>query len=346
MIDSMPLLLTLAAAAAWGLTALVRAYARRHLMDVPNSRSSHGLPTPRGGGLGVVLTWYSALWLLPAAAAGGGGMAEACAAGVAVAAVGFVDDHGHLSPRLRIAVHVAAAGWALWWLGGMPSITLGGQAWHLGWAGSALALVAIVWMLNLFNFMDGIDGIAGSEGVFVAGAGGILNFVWFPESGQGLLNLVLAASCAGFLLWNWPPAAIFLGDVGSSFIGFILGVAALASAARGGASLAVWAILAAVFVADASFTLLRRMASGQRWFEAHRSHAYQHAVLRLGGHRPVTLWVWAINLGWLLPLALLALRQPQAEPALLFLAYAPLLALVAALGAGRTLPPVRSGAGS
>ena len=322
------------ASVSWGLTGLVRRYARLRLLDVPNARSSHSNPTPRGGGAAVVLAWLTALWLVPAP--GGRELVLAFSGGLAVAAVGFVDDHRPLAARYRMAVHVAAAGWALWCLGGLPLAAVAGRFWALGWMGSALALVTVVWMLNLFNFIDGIDGLAGSEAVFVAGAAGLLGQLWFPESGLGLLNLLLAAACLGFLAWNWPPASIFMGDVGSGFIGFALGVAAIASAGHGGPGLAVWLILSGVFVADASYTLLWRMASGQRWFEAHRSHAYQHAVAVLGGHRPVTLAVWGINLGWLLPLAVLAIAHPAYELRCLLLAYAPLVAIAAALGAGRT----------
>lgn len=336
MIDGARLLALMAAVAAgsFGLTGLVRRYARIRLLDVPNARSSHSCPTPRGGGAAVVVAWLIALWLAPVSA--GSRLALAFSGGLAVAAVGFVDDHRPLSARHRMAVHLGAAIWALGWLGGLPQLALGGHSWALGWAGSVLGVVTVVWMLNLFNFMDGIDGLAGSEAVFVAGAAGLLGQLWYPDSGLGPLNLLLAASCLGFLAWNWPPASIFMGDVGSGFIGFVLGVSAIASARLGGLSLGVWLILSAVFVADASYTLLWRVASGQRWFEAHRSHGYQHAVARLGGHRPVTLAVWAINLGWLLPLALLAVARPDYEWLCLLMAYAPLLLFAVFLGAGRS----------
>ncbi|SMF97245.1 Fuc2NAc and GlcNAc transferase [Methylomagnum ishizawai] len=316
-------------------THAVRGYALKRLLDLPNTRSSHSVPTPRGGGLGIVaalvlatiqlygLGWVSLDWLM------------ALAGAVPVAAVGFWDDHGHVPARWRLLAQFAAAGWALYWLGGFGELRFAGEAYALGGLGMPLGLLFIVWVLNLFNFMDGIDGIAGVEtltvGFTLAALIGLDPAPVLPGSAE--VAAALAAAAGGFLLWNWPPAKIFMGDVGSGFVGFLLGVLALRTAATGGPSLAVWLIALGVFFVDATFTLLRRMADGQRWYEAHRSHAYQHAAQRYG-HRPVTLAVLAINLFWLGPLAWAAARWPALEWAWLGMAYAPLLALALRFGAG------------
>jgi Fuc2NAc and GlcNAc transferase len=313
-------------------THAVRGYALRRLLDMPNARSSHSTPTPRGGGLAIVVAFSLAVAVLYGLGRVPFDLFMALAGALPMAAVGFWDDHGHVPARWRFLVHVGCAAWALYWLGGFPSIFLGGSRFELGWAGNLLGGFFIVWFLNLFNFMDGIDGIAGVEAISVAVSAALLA----GFTGAGEVWLALAAATAGFLAWNWPPAKIFMGDVGSGFVGFLLGVFAVHSAAAGEPSLTVWLILAGVFFVDATVTLLRRMAAGQRWYEAHRSHAYQHAAVRCGSHRRVTLAVLAINLLWLLPLAAGAVVWPRWEAAFLALAYTPLVGLALRLDAGKS----------
>ncbi len=329
------------------LTGVVRAYAlRRQLIDRPNERSSHSRPTPRGGGLAIVFAHLAGL-----AALGAGGVLAPHAvvglagAGAAVAAIGFADDHGHVPALWRALGHVAAAAWGLWWLGGLPAIPLGGGVWEPGLAGNALGVVGLAWLLNLYNFMDGIDGLAGSEAVFAALAAAVLAAVAGAEGQAWALGLLAAAS-AGFLVWNWPPARIFMGDAGSGFLGLMLGLLGVAAAGTGAVPLAVWAILLGVFIADATVTLLRRMVRGERWYAAHRSHAYQHLARRWGSHRRVTLAVAAVNLGWLLPLAVAAWHWPGASLPIAVLAVAPLAVLAFRLGAGVPEPGRTAEAGT
>ena len=317
------------------LTLRVRSYALKRLLDLPNARSSHVAPTPRGGGLAVVLSFALALAIL--SIAGGIALREGMAlgGGLLVAGIGFWDDHQHVSARWRMAVHLAAAAWALYWLGGFSEMALNGQHLVLGWSGSVMAAIFVVWMLNLFNFMDGIDGIAGAETVFVAAAAAIL-LLAFGAGGRHALHLgLLAFAVAGFLVWNWPPAQIFMGDVGSGFLGFLLGVFAIITVSAGELSLVVWLILAGVFLVDATFTLLRRMASGQRWYDAHRSHAYQHAAVLLESHKRVTVAVLLINGFWLLPWAIAAVLWPHVELGFLAIAYTPLIMLAVRFDAGK-----------
>ena len=285
----------------------------RGFIDVPNERSSHRIPTPRGGGLAIALTTLSAfaaagvLGRLPA------GVALALTAGGgAVAAVGWLDDRGGVRPRTRVLVHLAAAAAAVWLLGGFPAANLGLGPLRLGLAGSALALVGIVWAVNFYNFMDGIDGIAGLEAVMVGGAGAIV--LWM--GGQGGLSwaaAVVAAASLGFLVWNWAPARVFMGDVGSGLLGFYFGVLAVASENAGAAPASVWGILLGVFVVDATVTLVRRLLGRQRPHEAHRQHAYQRLVSAGWSHRAVCLGVLALNVG-LAALALCAVRRPSWLP--------------------------------
>jgi Fuc2NAc and GlcNAc transferase len=315
------------------ITGLIRQFGLRWgVLDVPNERSSHQTPTPRGGGLAVVIAMSCALCVLAwrhlvppdllVALLGGG---------VAVAVVGFLDDRRRLSAGVRLAVHAGAAIWALAWLGGLPPLQLGERVVVLGWPGQLLGLLGIVWVLNLFNFMDGIDGIAASEAIFVAWCGGLL----VGSASTGAAAWVLGAACLGFLCWNWPPARIFLGDVGSGYLGYALAVLALAMGRDNPVAIPVWLILGGVFFADATVTLLRRLRRGEQPHLAHRSHAYQQLARRWGSHLRVTGTVLLANLLWLLPCAAFAVRHPRYAAWATVVALIPLVALALLAGAGR-----------
>jgi Fuc2NAc and GlcNAc transferase len=328
-------LLLLAGVVSALMTGLVRRYAlARSILDVPNARSSHTAPTPRGGGVAIVLATLAALPVL--AAAGSLPWAALWALGGAggfVALVGFLDDRGHIAARWRLLAHFAAAAWALAWLGGAPPLLVFGVSFDLGWLGVLLAAVYLVWLLNLYNFMDGIDGIASVEAIAV-GVGGALLYALTGHPGLAMAPLALAAAAGGFLLWNFPPARIFMGDAGSGFLGIVLGVLSLQAAWQAPQLLWSWAILLGVFVVDATLTLLRRLLRGEKVYEAHRSHAYQHASRRYGRHLPVTLAVAAIDLFWLLPIALWVGAGGLDGLLGVTIAYVPLLALAVKFRAG------------
>ena len=286
------------------LTGALRRYALANsIIDIPNARSSHSLPTPRGGGVAIV-----ASFLVVAPVLGFSGLAPwsfvwaLLGSGTVIAALGFLDDHGHIAARWRLLGHFAGAIWALFWLGGLPPMTFFGIQLDMGWLGNLLAVVYLVWMLNLYNFMDGIDGIASVEAVCVC-LGGALLYVLLGQPSAASVPLVLACAVLGFLFWNFPPARIFMGDAGSGFLGITLGILSLQAAWLAPQLLWSWVILLGVFVVDATFTLFRRLLRGDKVYEAHRSHAYQFASRQFGAHLPVTLAVGVINLFWLLPLA-------------------------------------------
>jgi Fuc2NAc and GlcNAc transferase len=311
--------------ASWALTAGVRQYAERaRVLDVPSERSSHTTPTPRGGGLAiavVVLTsialgWH-ADWLT-------GREAAAFALSAAVAAVGWADDHRPLPPGVRVAVHFGAAGGALLLLGGFPTLDVGPRPLALGILGQLLALFGIVWAINFFNFMDGIDGLAGAEATLVGAIGAaMLSAAGAP--GLARIAVVIAGASAGFLLWNWPPARIFMGDVGSGMLGFLFGTLAVAGEKAGAVPVLVWVILLGAFIFDATVTLARRVSRGERWHAAHRSHAYQRALAAGRGHRPITLAVIGLDVA-LAALAVWGDLRREALP----LAFVAATALVAA----------------
>ncbi len=253
--------------------------------------------------------------------------------GSLIALIGFMDDHGHIAARWRLLGHFSASAWALLWMDGIPTIGVFGYGVNLGWLGSVLAVIYLVWMLNLYNFMDGIDGIASVEAISVClGAcllywlSGVEELMWPP--------LLLAMAVAGFLVWNFPPAKIFMGDAGSGFLGIALGVMSIQAAWVSSQLLWAWMILLGVFVVDATFTLIRRLVRGDKVYEAHRSHAYQFASRLYGKHLPITLGVAVINVFWLLPIALCVVLLDIDGVWGLMLAYCPLIVLAIKFHAG------------
>ena len=330
------LLLVVAGLASLLMTAALRRYAlARSILDIPNARSSHSLPTPRGGGLSFVFAFL--LGLVPlgwSGALANEAVLAIVGAGGAVALVGFMDDHGHIAARWRLLGHFIAAGWGLFWIGGLPPIAIFGVPLSAAWLSIIIGLLYLVWLLNLYNFMDGIDGIASIEAICVCLGGSLL--YWLTGHAQeALLPMLLAATVAGFLVWNFPPARIFMGDAGSGFLGIVLGLLALMAGWINPLLFWGWLILLGVFVVDATFTLARRLLRGDKVYQAHRSHAYQYASRRYAGHRPVSLAVAAINLGWLLPVASAVVLLKLDGALGTMVAYAPLVVLALIYQAGK-----------
>lgn len=305
---------------------------RRLLLDFPNDRSAHVHPVPRGGGAAIVLTFMAGTVIaasyvpadgwLHAAILGGGGL---------IALTGLAEDYRGVSVPLRVVLHFLSAACALYWLGGIPENLLPGVPPVLI---QVLGVLCTVWLVNLYNFMDGIDGIAGIETVTVCIGGVVLYTVCLTDGTTWILPALLMATVTGFLFWNFPTARIFLGDSGSGFLGFMMAVFCVQAANLGSAVFWAWIILLGVFIVDSGVTLVRRMLRRQRLQNAHRSHAYQFAARRFGGHTPVTVAVGAINLFWLLPIALLVGTGRAPAVALLPIAYAPLLWLAIHFKAG------------
>lgn len=263
--------LLLGAAGAWA----ARTYAhRRDLLDHPGERRSHVVPTPRGGGVAIAVALLLATAWLAFRVPGHGALLAGFGVGLAlVSVVGWIDDHRPLPAWTRLAVHV-----------------LGGGAFALGtWVqyGDSLAtLVAFggtIALVNVWNFMDGIDGLASTQAILVAPvlalAGGPVGLA---------LALALVASTLGFLPWNFPRARLFLGDVGSGTIGFAIGGLVAMGTVSGPLASGISLLVLSAFLVDAGLTLCRRILVGERWWQAHASHAYQHAARR-HGHVPVTV---------------------------------------------------------
>lgn len=317
------------------LTWLLRRYAlATSLIDTPNARSSHTIPTPRGGGVAIVLSFLTAVPILAFAGQIPWSWAWALlGTGAVIAVLGFMDDHGHIPARWRLLGHFAGAVWALFFLDGFAPIHIFGSVVDLGWFGHFFAVLYLVWLLNLYNFMDGIDGIASVEALCVCLGmcaiywfAGFENLIWPP--------LLFCMAVLGFLYWNFPPARIFMGDAGSGFIGVTLGIFSLQAAWVSPQLFWAWLIMLGVFIVDATLTLVRRVLRGDKVYEAHRSHAYQFASRDIGRHRPVTFSVGLINIFWLLPIALCTVMLGVDGGLAVAVAYVPLIFLALRFRAG------------
>jgi len=318
------------------LTWVIRKYAHtNHLIDIPNHRSSHVLPTPRGGGLAFVISFMLLVSL--AFFCQKLNYVTFCSLiipGALVAFIGFMDDRGNVSAKNRLIVHFLAAGLAVYFIGGMPSLFLFNWQIPSGIIINALVVIYLVWLLNLYNFMDGIDGLAASEAVFVCFSAA---FIYYLQGhfDAALLPIILGSSAAGFLIWNFPPARIFMGDAGSGFLGIILGVFSVQSAIINPQYFWCWLVLLGVFIIDATATLLQRAINKEKLTDAHCSHAYQKASRYYGKHLTVTVAITLINLLWLLPLALLIAFQFINGIMGLLIAYIPLIILALKFQAGK-----------
>ena len=305
---------------------------RLRIHAVPNYRSLHPTTTPRGAGivvacadlvavavgywLGIIQNSYFLIFFV---------------GGMVVALIGFADDRFDLPAILRLVVQLAGASWILFWFGGMPPLGLGTMVVDLGWIGSVLAALAMVWFFNLFNFMDGIDGIATSGTMYVTAAAASILLINDAYS-LALLSALLCAATAGFIYFNWPPARVFLGDSGTSFFSYTIAALILGSLWSDGMSLWTWLILLGYFVVDTTVTLLTRLVTVRKWYHAHRSHAYQNLARIWGDHLKMVRLVLLIELLWLFPLALLSVWMHEVAPLITAIAFFPIAIFAARNG--------------
>ena len=313
LVDQLPALMLLALGAGV-LTWLSRVYAlRRQLLDHPGERRSHVVATPRGGGIAIVLTVLAATLLgalrYPEAAPHLGVFGTGLGL---VAGIGWWDDHRPLPAVHRLLVHMLA------------SALLAGVVWEVGRSPVQAVLIFLVAtaLINLWNFMDGINGIASSQALIAA-----LALAMVTPAPFGLLAIAVAAGCLGFLPFNFPRARIFMGDVGSGALGYLM------AALVGLASLTTyinWLLLLmplSAFIVDAGFTLTSRMLSGQRWMDPHTQHVYQRAVKAGWSHVRVTGVYILLGLAGAAVLVV-SVRLPPPQQAGVAIAWGAVLALL------------------
>lgn len=270
------------------LTAIIKYYAlHHHILDIPNERSSHDIPTPRGGGLAIVLAWYVGITVMFYMKEIDKQLYFALLSGILLAGVGIIDDLKSLKPHFRFSIQVLTAIMALFFLKGINPVSVSGIEINKGILLYPIAVAGIVWYINLFNFLDGIDGYASLEAIVIA-----LAMLMFTGN---LINLLIIASVLGFLFWNWPKARIFMGDIGSTQLGFILIVLGIYFHNKAEFPIILWIMLSSLFWVDATLTLFRRWRNKEHLTIAHRKHAYQRAVQAGLSHKQTILISVLIN---------------------------------------------------
>ena len=317
----------------FGLTWVVRHYAlKKQLIDTPNHRSSHTLPTPRGGGIAFVIIFLLASTFINTPI----NLTQVAllVSGSILFVTGLLDDFGKLNVRIRFIFHILASAFALYCIGGSPAIELCSHSLSAPLLTNFLALIYLVWLLNLYNFMDGINGIASIEAI-CACFGMMIIYFFQADFNLITLPLTLGAAVCGFLLWNFPKAKIFMGDSGSGFLGFALGLFSIIAAKSQMQYFWSWLIVLSIFIVDATYTLFYRLLTKAKIHEAHCSHAYQHASRYFNSHTYVTIGVLIINVFWLWPIAICVGLHKINDLLGLFIAYVPVLLLTIAFKAGQ-----------
>jgi UDP-N-acetylmuramyl pentapeptide phosphotransferase/UDP-N-acetylglucosamine-1-phosphate transferase len=274
--------------ASWLLTLVViKLSERKKFYSFPNYRSLHDHPVPKGGGIAITITWYTGITILLLSGIIELDLYLALLSGIILAIVSLIDDMKGLRPVIRLVFHFITAIIALIILGGLRRFITPGFDFNYNFILYPLAVIGIVWFINLYNFMDGVDGFASLEAL-------IISFVIFAYSGEAI-NLILFASISGFIFWNWPRARIFMGDVGSTQIGFILIVLGIYFHNSYSFSILNWIMLSSPFWFDATLTLYRRWKVGEDLSLAHNKHAYQRIVRAGFSHLKVNIWLIIIN---------------------------------------------------
>jgi Fuc2NAc and GlcNAc transferase len=275
----------------------------------PNFRTLHINPIPVGGGIvfsmvivvGLLYHWWlnqssNNLFLLLAV---GGGVA---------ALFGFLDDLKDIRAIKKFVVQLFLSGWALFWLDGGPLLFID---WIPSLISIPVTILFLVWMMNGYNFMDGIDGMAISNAVFISGTVISVLLLTHPESEFIVIMALLLASSSAFMLFNWPPASIFMGDAGSVFLGYLFGSVILITIMVGDITIWTWLVVFGYFFADLTMTQITRIIFVKKWYLAHRSHAYQNLARITGSHLKITGGVFFYNVVWILPLTLWSALYPE-----------------------------------
>ncbi len=260
---------------------------RRSLLDIPNARSSHDVPTPHGGGVALIVAWYALVSFLFFNDQFPQKLFYVHLAGLVLVITGFLDDLYDLPSGLRFLLQAVTAFLALYFLGGLQSFDLGFWQVQNPYILNIIAFFTIIWFINLFNFLDGIDGYLGQQVIVIGSLGYAMIKVNYL--------LFLVAAVLGFLIWNWPRAKIFMGDVGSTFLGFLVIILGIYYENTDKIPLILWLPLSAVFWFDATYTLFRRWLNKEKLTRAHKKHAYQRLTQAGFSHQQVSLGAFFVN---------------------------------------------------
>ncbi|QOP43244.1 glycosyltransferase family 4 protein [Sulfurimonas sediminis] len=272
----------------FALTYFIKNYAtKKSLVAEVNERSSHSTPIPHGGGIAIAVTWFVGLSYLFLRGEIVSSLYYALMVGVILAVVSYLDDLYELSPKVRLVTQSGVAIGGLVALGGLNSLDFGLFSIENQLIANIIAFVAVLWFINLYNFLDGIDGYAGSEAIFL----GVAGFLLFG----GEHFLVLIVSVLGFLIWNWHKAKIFMGDVGSTLLGYTVAIFTIYYANEDPVNLWIWIILFGVFWFDATYTLAKRYFNGEKLSVAHKKHIYQRLTQAGFSHDRVVSMAMGMN---------------------------------------------------
>lgn len=311
------------------------------ILDFPNHRSSHTEPLPRGGGLAICVVFLVALFVTGFYQSLDSDFVTAIFIGSPIIAlIGLSDDIFNPNVFIRFVAMLIVIAFCVWQLG-IPAVPFGTFMLSSTFLLFPIAVLFLLWLVNLFNFMDGIDAIASVEAISVALIAALLLVVLASEYDLAKVLVLMACAVAGFLVLNWPPAKIFMGDVASGFLGFVLGLFAIKTSVQETMNVWVWLILLGLFFIDATVTIIKRIINREKFYQAHRQHAYQRIALYLQktkkrdlrtarkyAHQTVSLGVVGINFLWLAPFALLAGLYPEWGIVYAFIALTPLVILV------------------
>lgn len=270
------------------LTFFVKNYAiKKSLIVEVTDRSSHSVPTPHGGGIAIVITWFTGLLYLYFTSSINTSLFFALMVGVIISVVSYFDDLFELSAKLRLGVQTLVSLLGIYFLGGVNELDFFFFSIQNQFLTNVFAFFLIVWFINLYNFLDGINGYAGTEALFLSLAG----FILFGDSHF----LVLAVAVLGFLYWNFGNAKIFMGDVGSTLLGYNIAIFTLYYTNEHTENFWIWIILFGVFLFDATWTLFRRFKNREKLSQAHKKHAYQRLTQSGYSHTKVVLLAMALN---------------------------------------------------
>ncbi len=273
----------------FSLTYFIKEYAiKKSLVATVNERSSHTVPTPHGGGIALAITWFLGLLYLYFTDDIDLNFFYALLVGIIISLVSFFDDIFELSAKLRLIVQSLVALGGLYFLGGFESLDFFVFSIENQIITNIFAFFMIIWFINLYNFLDGINGYAGSEAVFLSLAG----FIFFNENHF----IVLTVAVLGFLCWNWNKAKIFMGDVGSTLLGYNIAVFTIYYSNQTSENFWIWIILFSLFWFDATVTLIRRKLNGEKLSQAHKKHAYQRLTQTGWSHYKVTNYSIVVNI--------------------------------------------------
>tara|TARA_B110000008_G_scaffold36588_1_gene33039 strand:- start:7160 stop:8212 length:1053 start_codon:yes stop_codon:yes gene_type:complete len=305
----------------FGIFTYRRIAVKKNILANPNFRSLHENPIPKGGGIVfsfifvvcIIVLWFQGklsenlFWVL-----GVGGFIAAL--------FGFIDDLINIRASRKLLVQVFLSVWVLFWFDGGP---LSNIALIPNFIAVPLSIFFMVWMINAYNFMDGVDGMAVAGAVFVSGSLALVMLLTHGSLEVTTLFLLLIMSIGAFIVFNWPPASIFMGDAGSVFLGYVFGSLILFTVMNVEIIIWTWLTVFGYFFADTTVTQIARVILVKKWYGAHRSHAYQNLARITDSHLKITLGVTFYHLVWILPLTFWTVIQPELAMFAAFLAITP-----------------------